>query len=104
MLPAAHAQQVLVIVNGEPITALDVEQRGKFLQLSGQKATPRQEIINELINEKLKVREAKRWGLEVTDAEIDSTLGSMAARRASLTESNTRHAVGSEATAPNTSG
>ena len=26
---AAHAQQVVVIVNGDPITALDIEQRTK---------------------------------------------------------------------------
>jgi peptidyl-prolyl cis-trans isomerase SurA len=75
----AHAQQVLVVVNGEPITALDIEQRGKLQQLSGQKPA-RQEIIDELINEKLKVREAKRWGLEVTDAEVDKALAGMAGR------------------------
>jgi peptidyl-prolyl cis-trans isomerase SurA len=77
---AAHAQQVLVVVNGEPITALDVEQRIKLAQLSGQKSPSRQEIIDELINEKLKVREAKRWGLEVTDSEVDGALATMAGR------------------------
>jgi peptidyl-prolyl cis-trans isomerase SurA len=76
----AQAQQVLVIVNGEPITALDVEQRIKLQQISGQKAPSRQEIIDELINEKLKVREAKKWGLEVTDSEVDTALASMAGR------------------------
>ena len=30
----ARAQQVVVIVNGEPITALDIEQRSKLTQLS----------------------------------------------------------------------
>src|SRR5438309_10639943 len=63
----ARAQQVVVIVNGEPITALDVEQRSKLIQLSTHKAPPRQEVIDELIAEKLKVREAKKWGLEVSD-------------------------------------
>ena len=35
---AALAQNVVVMVNGEPITAIDVEQRSKFTQLSTQKA------------------------------------------------------------------
>ncbi len=77
---AAQAQHVIVIVNGEPITALDVEQRSKFNQLSTQKAPPRQEVIDELITEKLKVREAKKFGLEVSDTDIDSSLTAMASR------------------------
>ena len=31
---AANAQQVVVIVNGDPITALDIEQRSKLIQAS----------------------------------------------------------------------
>ena len=77
----AHAQQVVVIVNGDPITALDIEQRSKLNQLSNRgKAPVRQEVIDELINEKLKVREARRWGLEATTAEVDGAFGSMAGR------------------------
>jgi peptidyl-prolyl cis-trans isomerase SurA len=77
---AAFAQQVLVIVGGDPITALDVEQRTKLSQLSGQKAPARQEIIEELINERLKIREGKRWGLEVTSSEVDQAYATMAGR------------------------
>ena len=35
--------------------------------LSTHKAPPRQEVLDELINEKLKIKEGKRFGLEVTD-------------------------------------
>jgi peptidyl-prolyl cis-trans isomerase SurA len=76
----ATAQQVVVIVNGEPITALDIEQRMKLSQLSTQKLPPRQEVLDELIDEKLKVREAKRWGLEVTDKEVEQAFAAMASR------------------------
>jgi peptidyl-prolyl cis-trans isomerase SurA len=76
----AAAQQIVVIVNGEPITALDIEQRSKLVQLSTHKAPPRQEVLDELINEKLKVREAKRWGLEVSDSEVDQSFAAMASR------------------------
>ena len=37
-------------------------------------------VLNELIDEKLKVREGKRWGLEVTDAQIDAAYASMGER------------------------
>src|SRR6478672_5301387 len=76
----ARAQQIVVIVNGEPITALDVDQRSKLAQLSTHKVPPRQEVIDELINEKLKLREAKKFGLEITASEVDTAYASMAGR------------------------
>jgi peptidyl-prolyl cis-trans isomerase SurA len=75
----AGAQQIVLIVNGEPITALDIEQRSKLNQLS-QKAPSRQEVIEDLITEKLKVREAKRLGLEVSAADVDNGFAAMASR------------------------
>src|SRR5256885_11437072 len=77
---AARAQQVVVIVNGEPITALDIEQRTKLNQLSTHKTPARQEILDELINEKLKVKEAKKFGLEISSSEGDTAYASMASR------------------------
>ena len=77
---AAGAQQVVVIVNGEPITALDIEQRTKLNQLSTHKAPARQEVLDELINEKLKVKEAKKFGLEIPSSEVDTAYASMASR------------------------
>jgi peptidyl-prolyl cis-trans isomerase SurA len=76
----AFAQQVVVIVNGEPITALDIEQRSKLTELSTHKKPARQEVLDELINEKLKVREARKWGLEVPNSEVDAAYASMASR------------------------
>jgi peptidyl-prolyl cis-trans isomerase SurA len=76
----ARAQQVVVIVNGEPITALDIEQRSKLAELSTHKAPARQEVLDELINEKLKVREAKKFGLEISSSEVDSAFATMAGR------------------------
>ena len=35
------------------------------------KAPPRPEVLDELIDEKLKIREAKRWGIDLSDAEVD---------------------------------
>jgi peptidyl-prolyl cis-trans isomerase SurA len=88
---AAYAQNVVVMVNGEPITGFDIEQRTKFTQLSTQKVPPRQDVINELINEKLKIREGKRWGIEVSDADVDSMFASMASRARLTTDQMTQN-------------
>src|SRR5437764_9366015 len=81
LFPAtSQAQHVVVLVNGEPITALDIEQRAKLDQLSTHKMPARQDVIEELIVEKLKIREGKKWGLEVSDNEVDTALSSMAGR------------------------
>jgi peptidyl-prolyl cis-trans isomerase SurA len=73
-------QNVIVMVNGEPITALDIEQRSKFIQLTTQKTLPRPEVIDELIDEKLKVKEGKRWGIDVAESEVETNYASMAGR------------------------
>ena len=86
----AHAQQIIVVVNGEPITALDIEQRSKLNQLSTHKVPARQEVLEELITEILKVKEAKRWGLEVSDAEVDAAFGTMANRMRMTTDQLTQ--------------
>src|SRR5215468_11210809 len=76
----AHAQTVVVFVNGEPITSLDVDQRIKLTEISTHKAPSRQEALNELIDEKLKVQIGKRYGLDIPDKEIDSSFNAMARR------------------------
>lgn len=81
MVPAiAAAQHVAVIVNGEPITEFDIDQRRKLIQLSTRKAPTRQQVIDELIDETLKVREGKRWTMVVSDAEVDRAFATMASR------------------------
>ena len=86
----ARAQQVVIVVNGEPITALDIEQRSKLTQISTKKTPSRQEVIDELVVEKLKVREAKKWGLEVTTSEVDQAYASMASRMQSTPDQLTQ--------------
>lgn len=75
---SAVAQNVVVFVNGDPITAIDVDQRSKFLVLTGQKQVPRQQVLDQLIDEKLKIREGKRWGIDVSDKEVNSSYARMA--------------------------
>lgn len=76
----AGAQQVVAFVNGQPITALDIEHRAKFLQMSGKKAPTRKEVMDSLIDEILEIAEAKRYGLDVPDLQVDESYSTVATR------------------------
>ncbi|WP_291853717.1 SurA N-terminal domain-containing protein [Bradyrhizobium sp.] len=76
----ARAQSVAVMVNGEPITNYDIEQRTKLNFLTTRKQMARQEVIDELINEKVKIKEAKRFGVDPTGSDIDQAFAGMSSR------------------------
>ena len=84
VLPACvsplHAQTVAVMVTGDPITDYDIEQRTKLNFLTTHKASNRQDVINELIDEKLKIKEAKKFGVDPTASDIDQAFGQMSSR------------------------
>ena len=75
-----QAQTVAVMVNGEPITNYDIEQRAKLNFLTTRKPQPRQETINELIDEKVKVKEGKKFGVEPTSTDVDQSYAQMGTR------------------------
>ena len=76
----ALAQHVVLVVNGEVITDYDIEQRTKFHTLSEHKTTARQDVIEELIDEKLKVQIGRRYKIELDDSDINSSYADMAKR------------------------
>jgi peptidyl-prolyl cis-trans isomerase SurA len=76
----ALAQHVVLVVNGEVITDYDVEQRTKFNALASHKSQPRQEIIEELIDDKLKAQIARRYKIDLTDKDVDGQYAEMAKR------------------------
>src|SRR5690349_6013971 len=82
--------QVAAFVNGSPITVYDLEQRAKFTQLALHKTPNRRDILNELIDEKIKIQEVQRYGLDAPKGEIDRSLGNMAARGNMSVEQFTR--------------
>jgi peptidyl-prolyl cis-trans isomerase SurA len=81
LLPAAATGQVVVIANGSPITELDISQRAKLIAESTHKTPPRQEVIDELINDRLKLSKAKSYGFEISDKDVDQTYEGMATRQ-----------------------
>jgi peptidyl-prolyl cis-trans isomerase SurA len=74
-----HAQ-VAVMVNGEPITQYDIEQRSKLIMLSTKKMPERQQVVDELIDEKVKIKEGKKFGIDPSTSDVDQSYASMSSR------------------------
>jgi peptidyl-prolyl cis-trans isomerase SurA len=68
------------MINGEPITNYDIEQRSKLIFLSAKKAPDRQQVIDELIDEKVKIKEGKKFGIDPSIADIDQSYTAMSSR------------------------
>jgi peptidyl-prolyl cis-trans isomerase SurA len=83
MSGAVAQNTVVVVVNGDPITAFDIEQRTRFHQLADNKIPARQEVLDELIDEKLKLQLPKRYDFPTAalDNEVETTLKNMAKRQ-----------------------
>ena len=77
---SVQAQTVCVMVNGEPITGFDIDQRSKLDFLSTHKAANRQDVLNELIDEKVKIKEAKKFGVDPGDSDIDQSYAQVSSR------------------------
>jgi len=76
----ARAQAVVVMVNGDPVTTYDVEQRSKLIALTTHKTPTRQQVIQDLIDDKLKIKEAKKFSISLSKADVDQTYAAMGAR------------------------
>lgn len=76
----ARAQNIVVMVNGDPITDFDIEQRSKLDQLTTQKTPNRQDVINELIDDRVKLKEGKKYGVDPGVSDINQSYDGMAQR------------------------
>jgi peptidyl-prolyl cis-trans isomerase SurA len=79
----AKAQESVVIatVNDQPITTFDVEQRIRLLRALGQPDSylGRKKIANDLINDLVKMAEAKHYKMDASSNDVDGRLKSVAA-------------------------
>jgi peptidyl-prolyl cis-trans isomerase SurA len=78
---APEPAQVVVMANGSPITELDIEQRARLIASASHKVPTRQEVINELIDDRLKIAKAKTYGFELPSEEVDASFAAMAKRQ-----------------------
>jgi peptidyl-prolyl cis-trans isomerase SurA len=81
-MPVAQAQQLVLTVNGDPITSYDVEQRVKLLRILKRPAG-RPEAIEDLITDRLKLREMSKYQITASEQDI-LTQGARDAAKAKL--------------------
>ena len=81
LAPAMASAQVAVIANGSPITELDIHQRTKLMTTASNKPVTRAEVIQELIDDRLKIAKGRVYGVEVTDSDVDTAFEDMAKRQ-----------------------
>jgi peptidyl-prolyl cis-trans isomerase SurA len=72
------AQEVVLLVNGEPITDFDIAHRGKFIEMSSHKPPSRQQVINSLIDEILEIKEAERYTIVPTKSDVEQAYDNVA--------------------------
>jgi peptidyl-prolyl cis-trans isomerase SurA len=77
---SARAQQILAMVNGDPVTAFDVDQRMKLVKLTEHKVVTQKEALELLIDERAKLKEGKRFSIELSKSEVDEQFEAMARR------------------------
>jgi peptidyl-prolyl cis-trans isomerase SurA len=69
------------------------------MQLSTKKVPTRKEVLNSLINEMLEVNEARRFGIEIPDAEVDKAFAGAARRMGADAQRLTQALTGAGASA-----
>ena len=69
----ASAQEVVVSVNGDPITSYDLDERMKLLR-GLRKPAGRDAAIESLVSDRLMAREASKYGINISDEEIGSQI------------------------------
>ncbi|MYZ49850.1 SurA N-terminal domain-containing protein [Propylenella binzhouense] len=89
----AHAQNAIkILVNNEPITTYDIRNRAQLLKLTTGGKAGQQQAIEELIGERLKMQEAKRRGVTVSEREVSGAFATIA-QRTKLTPANLEKAL-----------
>ncbi|QIB36029.1 peptidylprolyl isomerase [Ancylobacter pratisalsi] len=75
-----QAQQILVMVQGQPITSFDVTQWIRLMKLTERRNLSQKQALDELIDQRLKIFTAERYGIKADREEVDKMFASMASR------------------------
>lgn len=73
----ALAQSIAVTVNGDPITTTEVDEQMKYLRLIHE-PTSRDDAIESLVGDRIKLRQANKYGIDASDASLTQTLSQIA--------------------------
>ena len=89
---AVQAQSVRVTVNGTPITDQQINDRANLLRIEGQGGSNSNRIqlaTEQLIDDQIKLDEAERIGVSISDAQVDSAFANVASNmRSSVSNLN----------------
>lgn len=96
----ASAQTISMVVNGQPILTSEVQSRLALLKLSGGKGSAAS-AQDELIDEKLKITEAKRYGMTSSSDQVDAAFAQIA-QRTKLTPAQFSQAIQQRGVNPQT--
>ena len=91
--PAVAQTSIVAVVNGQPITSYDVAQRQRLMQITGAKGNLRKQALDELIDERLQIEAASASRINVSDAQVDQAVASIA-QRVKLSPSQLATALG----------
>jgi peptidyl-prolyl cis-trans isomerase SurA len=78
MAPVWGQSAIRILVNDQPITTYDVQQRTKMIRTFSRDRQGEKEAIEQLINERLMLQEAARRRVEIGDAEVEAEFASRA--------------------------
>jgi peptidyl-prolyl cis-trans isomerase SurA len=76
----AQNQSIIATVNDRPVTTLDIDQQLKLQSiLQGRSGTgDRKQALNDVINEIVKIEEAKRYKMDASERDIENRVGEIA--------------------------
>lgn len=98
---AVQAQTVRVTVNGVPITDQQIAERAQLLRIEGQGGNRTQAATEQLIEDQVKLAEAQRIGVSVSDQQVESAFANIASNMrsssANLTNLLTQNGVNPQA-------
>ncbi len=75
---SAAEQRLLAVVNDLPITSHDIDQQIRLNRLLGAANDNRKKALNDIINQVVKINEAKRYRMEASDADVEARLADVA--------------------------
>ncbi len=78
-----YAQGIVAVVNDEPISRFDVEQRMRFIALTTKQQPSEalnKEALEMLIDERIQTQQGKKLKITVDEAEVSKAIGEMAQR------------------------
>lgn len=71
---------VVAMVNGAPVTELDVTHRMRLIQVTTGKSVSRQQALKEMVDDHLKIFITKRYGIQASDKDVANAFAGMAQR------------------------